>query len=333
MERNNNMEDTRQNQQHSFFFFGNEQSIINALHLYMIRRPHELLNNNKEPQGRTISTYQKNVITCWEEKCRDETRLLKQSQKLKYDIHSKTSKDGCADMSLTHENRPFPWLQFLWSIFVPTLCLKLTQQQLFHSVEMSTMILDIRWDLACWIILMILLLYSFFNNPLHFVNNEKNVFKRQFYDRFSIAKEAFLSVLYKSGGLNFRDALFQRIATKQRLEITNSTEVEEANIARKRPPKRSSYLVNNTINNNNSFLKTIFILLTMINMIQFPSGTLALRCYTDITASKSHSQECGLNTGCVKIYIDSEDMLYKKQTDMGFGYGYKPGKFVLIKTL
>jgi hypothetical protein len=51
---------------------------------------------------------------------------------------------------------------------------------------------------------------------------------------------------------------------------------------------------------------------------------MALRCFTDITASKSTSQECGLNTGCVKIYIDSEDMLYRKQTDMGFGYGYKP---------
>jgi len=82
----------------------------------------------------------------------------------------------------------------------------------------------------------------------------------------------------------------------------------------------------NTINNkkNNTLLKKFFILLTMINMIQFPSGTVGLRCYTDITASKSNSQECGLNTGCVKIYIDSEDMLYRKQTDMGFGYGYKP---------
>jgi hypothetical protein len=52
--------------------------------------------------------------------------------------------------------------------------------------------------------------------------------------------------------------------------------------------------------------------------------TITLRCYTDISATKSYSTECGLNTGCVKIYIDSEDMLYRKQTEKGYGYGYKP---------
>lgn len=47
----------------------------------------------------------------------------------------------------------------------------------------------------------------------------------------------------------------------------------------------------------------------------------ALRCYTDIDATKSYSVECGLSTGCVKIYIDSEEMLMKQQRT----YGYPPG--------
>ncbi|XP_059099599.1 uncharacterized protein LOC131893561 [Tigriopus californicus] len=47
----------------------------------------------------------------------------------------------------------------------------------------------------------------------------------------------------------------------------------------------------------------------------------ALRCYTDIDATKGYSVECGLSTGCVKIYIDSEEMLMKQQRN----YGYPPG--------
>ena len=45
-----------------------------------------------------------------------------------------------------------------------------------------------------------------------------------------------------------------------------------------------------------------------------------LRCYTDVEATKSKSVECGLNTGCVKIYIDSEEMLMK----MHRSYLYPP---------
>lgn len=40
-----------------------------------------------------------------------------------------------------------------------------------------------------------------------------------------------------------------------------------------------------------------------------------LRCYTDVSATKSMSTECGLNTGCVKIYIDSEEMLLRQQRE------------------
>ena len=54
-------------------------------------------------------------------------------------------------------------------------------------------------------------------------------------------------------------------------------------------------------------------------------GVDGLRCYTDVKATKSQSVECGLNTGCVKIFIDSEEMLYKKQQEYGYVYGYQPG--------
>jgi len=33
----------------------------------------------------------------------------------------------------------------------------------------------------------------------------------------------------------------------------------------------------------------------------------ALRCYTDLAASKSLSVECGLNTGCVKIFMKGHE--------------------------
>ena len=47
-----------------------------------------------------------------------------------------------------------------------------------------------------------------------------------------------------------------------------------------------------------------------------------LRCYTDIPATKSMSVECGLNTGCVKIYVDTEAMLMRRQAEYGYGFGF-----------
>ena len=67
------------------------------------------------------------------------------------------------------------------------------------------------------------------------------------------------------------------------------------------------------------FLWTVFLTLTLSPCCQ------GLRCYTDVKGTKSASVECGLNTGCVKIYIDSEEMLYRKQQEYGYGYGYQPG--------
>ncbi len=55
-----------------------------------------------------------------------------------------------------------------------------------------------------------------------------------------------------------------------------------------------------------------------------PEAAHGLRCYTDVGATKSLSVECGLNTGCVKIYIDSEEMMLRRQAQYGFGYGYPP---------
>ena len=227
---------------------------------------------------------------------------------------------------VAHENRAFPWLQFLWSIFVPSvLCISQQLLLYFLCIEISTLILDIRWDIACW---MILIFLYHFSNPLYLVNND-NVFKSQFYDRISIANAAFFSVTLR----------FQRILSLLRGEMVKRLFFESTQ-RHLLVPKISDFLVDNDqgkhefsrrrgnsiSNRKNPFIKQFFILLTMINMIQFPSETFGLRCYTDITASKSNSQECGLNTGCVKIFIDSEEMLYRKQTDMGFGYGYKPGK-------
>ena len=328
---NRNNMDTEQTK-HAFFFFGNEQSIINVMHLFMIRRPYKLLNNNETPEGR--QTTSKEVRDSYMDKegnevRRDLTTLFRLTpRKFKCDDMTRranTNKSlNMMSLVVAHENEAFPWLHFLWSIFVPSvLCISQQLLLYFPCIEISTLILDIRWDIACW---MILILLYHFNNLLYLVNND-NVFKSQFYDRISIAKEAFFSVIL----------WFQRVPFLLRCEMVksqrfSSPEGSQFSDNKERRKDRCLRKGGNRMNNqNNPLLKHFFILLTMINLLQFPSETFGLRCYTDITASKSNSQECGLNTGCVKIFIDSEEMLYRKQTDMGFGYGYKPGmKFCSI---
>ena len=46
----------------------------------------------------------------------------------------------------------------------------------------------------------------------------------------------------------------------------------------------------------------------------------AKRCYTDVAATKSDSVECGPNAGCVKIYIDSEEMLLNRQRNYDYHF-------------
>ena len=57
--------------------------------------------------------------------------------------------------------------------------------------------------------------------------------------------------------------------------------------------------------------------LLLLFLLPFAGG---LRCYTTKEATKSNSVECGLNTGCVKIYIDSEEMLMRKQKEYGVNF-------------
>ena len=59
--------------------------------------------------------------------------------------------------------------------------------------------------------------------------------------------------------------------------------------------------------------------LLLFNSVLFVHG---LRCYTDLDATKSLSVECGLNTGCVKIYVDTEAMLMRRQAEYGYGFGF-----------
>ena len=91
---------------------------------------------------------------------------------------------------------------------------------------------------------------------------------------------------------------------------------------------------------------TLFLYLLVLAGSGLISASYGLRCYTDVAATKSLSVECGLNTGCVKIYIgmwglfslqvrssvrndyllitDTEEMMLKRQSDLGFGYGFTP---------
>ena len=55
-------------------------------------------------------------------------------------------------------------------------------------------------------------------------------------------------------------------------------------------------------------------------LILADSAAHGLRCYTDTGATKTESVECGLNTGCVKVYINSEELLMKQTRT----YGYPP---------
>ncbi len=58
--------------------------------------------------------------------------------------------------------------------------------------------------------------------------------------------------------------------------------------------------------------------LLLLSLFASPAG--GLRCYTTKEATKGNSVECGLNTGCVKIYIDSEEMLMRKQKEYGVNF-------------
>ena len=295
-----NMEDNMDTKYQRAFFFGNVRSIINTQHLFMIRPPYEPLNYNKETQGRRNS-YENNATY----KEGMELTIFQTCRQLQYARNRLKLEDY---IPLVQKDRYSLWVRMIWHFLVPMLCL--THMQFPDCCnDISPSILDIRWDITC---LIILILFNF-KSTFHFLNSDI-VFKSQLHDWVSIIKEAILSVTYNFK-FELRDFLFKIIAT--RLEVTHLTDNVGKIISRKG---------NNNINKKLFFLKKSFILLTMINMIQFPSGTLALRCYTDKSATKSYSQECGLNTGCVKIYIDSQDMLYRKQLDMGHGYGYKPGK-------
>ena len=66
----------------------------------------------------------------------------------------------------------------------------------------------------------------------------------------------------------------------------------------------------------------VFLLFIMLSNV---STSAALRCYTDVEATKGLSVECGMNTGCVKIYIDTEEMLMRQA--MNYGYSPAVGKY------
>ena len=82
------------------------------------------------------------------------------------------------------------------------------------------------------------------------------------------------------------------------------------------PQKQPRRRLNNKHQNMTPLL-SIFLMLLVL-----PNPGHGLRCYTDVSATKSLSVECGLNTGCVKIYIDTEEMLMRRQAQYGYGYGY-----------
>ena len=66
----------------------------------------------------------------------------------------------------------------------------------------------------------------------------------------------------------------------------------------------------------------LVIVVLVASLTQPPALCNGLRCYTDIGATKSSSVECGLNTGCVKVYIDTEEMQLRESAKMGYGYGF-----------
>ena len=72
----------------------------------------------------------------------------------------------------------------------------------------------------------------------------------------------------------------------------------------------------------------LVIVVLVASLTQPPALCNGLRCYTDIGATKSSSVECGLNTGCVKVYIDTEEMQLRKQAEYGYGYGFNKAEGV-----
>ena len=293
-----NMRHNMDNKHYNAFSFHKEQAIINAFHRFLMRYPHESLISNKERQEQ-INLHYNNALYN-----RDMASTSVQNcQRFRENVDWNTP----CECSHIHYTNPV-WIHLICYYLVYALLMPRLQYDMFCS-DICTSILDIRWNLYYYVLIIRLYLKSAYHNVYQHI-----VYKCQrFYCDLTIQKLTPSSPLHPY--VRFGHFLFNR-------PVENSTITKlVVNMQ-----KTISRIRNKNPNRKNIFLKNIFILLTMINMIQFPSGTLALRCYTDVSATKSNSMECGLNTGCVKIYIDSEDMLYRKQTEKGYGYGYKPGK-------
>jgi len=61
----------------------------------------------------------------------------------------------------------------------------------------------------------------------------------------------------------------------------------------------------------NYFMNSLLILILTVTTSN------GLRCYVDLAVTKSISIECGFSSGCVKIYIDTEEMMLRKQAEEG----------------
>ncbi len=68
-------------------------------------------------------------------------------------------------------------------------------------------------------------------------------------------------------------------------------------------------------------------LLYRLLLLLLPHLSHPLRCFTDVSASKGKSTNCGEGTGCIKVYIDSEVHLMQLHDRLQRrGHLLEPGK-------
>ena len=142
-----NMRHNMDNKHYDAFCFHKEQAIINAFHRFLIRYPHESLIRDKERQEQrklyeNNAPYNRDMASATVQNC----------QRFRENIDWITPRD----FSCIQYTNPV-WTHLIWYYLVPILLMSRLQHDMFCS-DICTSILDIRWNLYHYVLIVLLYL-------------------------------------------------------------------------------------------------------------------------------------------------------------------------------
>ena len=142
------------NKHYDAFSLHKEQAIINAFRRFLMRYPHESLISNKARQEQR-KMYENNALYN-----RDMASTTVQNcQRFRENIDWNTPRD-CPRIQYTN---PI-WIHLIWYCLVPALLMSRLQYDMFCSDIICTSILDIRWNLYHYVLIILLYLKNAYHN-------------------------------------------------------------------------------------------------------------------------------------------------------------------------